>query len=307
MKKKERATFNQVKAGYSLRIETDSRYLKKKIEEVNILEQLFGYKGGIEGDKTEKGEDFSLYLSLDSAKRKKKDKTFNKKIFRFKKDGPNREKTFTAYGSYIEVDFWRKHGEGRIIKGDPHDRALIRKVIHSISVFNHSVRLHSAILENGNKTILIGGDKGAGKTTLSRLFKKYKGFNIINDDKVALISGNDKIYGIAKSKYDLDSLLHVSFPSLFIFIYFFPQRFSRWQALSKKEAFKRLVFLSEFPPNENSIQRGKRLDILKKLAEQCQNYLLINGKDLIDDFHEVIKKVNFNFDIVKDFTSPPGL
>lgn len=198
-------------------------------------------------------------------------------------------RTFSLGGSYIDKNLRYGNARGIIAQDDSYIRYFLTEFIQSNCRPEGCTRLHSASLVKKNKVVLLAGEHNAGKTTFSKLLNKYRQFKIIDDDHTTLTNINNKIYAIENTVGKPQH--HLAPPYLLIFIQFKPRELSKWELFPPKEALKKIIFLSEFPLNEDVPQSQRRLDILKNLIEQCRCYSLINGKDLLSDFPNIIKKI----------------
>jgi hypothetical protein len=70
-------------------------------------------------------------------------------------------------------------------------------------------------------------------------------------------------------------------------------RATKISSITKKEAFNKIIFASGFPQNEDKRMKQHRIDTLWKLVNQCECFLLINGKGLKENPHILIRDLLF--------------
>jgi hypothetical protein len=143
-----------------------------------------------------------------------------------------------------------------------------------------AVRLHGVYLQNRKTGLLLTGKSEAGKTTIAGILSKG-GFSVLVDDdcRVFDIRGTVYISGTGVRKHKVTFL---NSPEAIVFI----ERgdsLSESCLISRREAFKRLCFASEFPDFEKEESREGRLKILHILARQCRSLVLVNGRGLKDN------------------------
>lgn len=77
------------------------------------------------------------------------------------------------------------------------DSSLMKSVnIYGIVLENNTAVFHCSFIIMNGEAILFTGRSGIGKTTQARLWKKYKGALIVNDDRAAIKTDGDKLFAI---------------------------------------------------------------------------------------------------------------
>lgn len=189
----------------------------------------------------------------------------------------------TPSGSFIRGDFSKGYGEGRILEQDAFKCSLLYKALKYCFLYNFSARVHSAMIESGGRVFLLAGHGGSGKSTLSGLLKKAEGFKVLNDNVcfAASTNRNSYVFSLTPDKIGQYDFTQPQPCSFLFFIELHKKQKSEIFPISKKEAFKKIIFLSEFPGYENNAQRERRIENLKKLVSQSKCFSLINGKGLL--------------------------
>ncbi|MBU0547920.1 MAG: hypothetical protein KKH57_04085 [Candidatus Omnitrophica bacterium] len=188
----------------------------------------------------------------------------------------------TPRGSFIKGNFVKGFGEGGIVESDNYKYALLCAFLKYCYLYNFSVRIHAASVGKGNKGFLFVGNSGVGKSTLSGMLKDTQNFTPIGKDEGFVIStpDNSYIFSFAPQNLGKESLAPFQPCSSIFFVELHKKQKSRLYPISKKEAFKRIVFLSEFPDHENDAQKERRIENLMRLISQSKCFSLINGIDL---------------------------
>jgi len=192
---------------------------------------------------------------------------------------------YTKGGSFIKTDLKKKIAVGKIIKNEQFIYILLHLWLNRCIIGHYLINLHAACLINKKGlSLLFIGKNGAGKSTICDLLDENDDFKTIHDDCIIANTAFEKI-NIIDYNYNA-SYDHISSeicPSHIFFIHKNKALKTRITAISKKEAFKRIIFASAFPKNENGFLRQHRLDSLGNLVKQCRCHLLINGKGLKKD------------------------
>lgn len=174
--------------------------------------------------------------------------------------------------------------------GDDYDRFFLAQYIKMLYILISRVRLHSAMVEKKSKGVLILGAKGQGKTTLSNLISKKKGYKIIDDDVSSLIQEKNNVKLISKKETDNLLATYIK-PCILIHIKKSLKEKSSVKLMPAGDMFKKLIFLSEFPPADSDFQHQAKLSILEKVAKQCKCYEFTNGKDLFFNQELILKQL----------------
>lgn len=259
---------------YLIKVRADSGFFSKYLDLLEI-----GFSNCVTNKSINKKEDFSLFLKPHKGKPKVCCRAA--KIFIHLRD-----ENFlfsTPCGSFIRGNFSKGYGEGSILEQDAFKSSLLHRVLKYCFLYNFSARVHAAAVETGGRVFLFAGHSGAGKSTLSGLLKKSKEYKVLHDDRCFSIAtcSNSYIFSLTPDRSgQYDFTLPQPCSSLF-FIELRKGQKSELHPISKKEAFKRIIFLSEFPGYEDDMQRERRIENLKKLISQSKCFSLINGKGLL--------------------------
>lgn len=86
----------------------------------------------------------------------------------------------------------------QILRREVPERIMPRFVLNSLEAEHHIVRrggflLHSSFIRVGDKAILFTAPSGTGKSTQAELWRKYRGAEVINGDRTAVMAGPDGI------------------------------------------------------------------------------------------------------------------
>ncbi|KPK98819.1 MAG: hypothetical protein AMJ95_02440 [Omnitrophica WOR_2 bacterium SM23_72] len=190
----------------------------------------------------------------------------------------------THDGSYIKADIEKKEAAGVLVKGDPHIFALLRfwlsmRLAHS-TIFKYRIYLHGAcVIDKAGAPIIFIGKNGAGKSTICALLNKNRNFKIIHDDSIVIYPVIKKINLVIYNRL-CRNIFSVATPKYLFFLNKDTCSDIKITPISKKEAFKKIVFATEFPNQEDKIRKQKKLYTLSRLVEQCACFSLVNGKGL---------------------------
>jgi len=200
---------------------------------------------------------------------------------------------YSEEGSFINTDVKKMAAVGKIAEQERMSFSIFSAWLTLCVLFYCRVNIHAGcIISKSGLRILFIGKSGAGKSTICNLLKRRGGFEIFDDDNIniALKAKKILIWNSPPGAY-----LH--YPNYIFFLNKEKNSESRISPISRKEAFKRLLFASEFPKRENNINTEGRLDILNQLVKQSRCYSLINGRELKENppsflrlFESVIKK-----------------
>jgi hypothetical protein len=91
----------------------------------------------------------------------------------------------------------------QVLRSQVPDRIMPRLVLNSLEAEHHIVRhggilLHSSFIRVEDSAILFTAPSGTGKSTQAELWKKYRGAEVINGDRTAVVPTGDAVmaYGI---------------------------------------------------------------------------------------------------------------
>ena len=293
---------------YLLEIKTGRKFIAKVLDTLGIIISPYVY-GDISAKNSRQIKSYPITLYLDTLskssqifflRRTNREMKIKKgvRVIPYKNKTPyhlaNNSRTkffvYNSSGSFIKTNLQQSYAQGRIARDDNYCVPLIICWIRFYLFLNSAVRLHAAFITHRRKkeSFLLPGNSSVGKTALSNMLKKTGKFNIITDDECFLFSLDRKTCVLNSSNlsnsFNINTVhnLRPEYPSSIFFLKR-TEEASKVIPISKKEAFKRICFLSEFPPHEDDTQKGRRMDILKKLVKQCRCNLLINGKDLKDN------------------------
>jgi len=204
-------------------------------------------------------------------------------------------------GSFLKTDLRKKIAYGELGKNEVIGISILRRWFETFVFLNNCIFLHSANIKVKNtlSTLLIIGDSGSGKSTLSSLIRNYFHFKVIDDDITGLLDFK-KIYSFSiRFISSLGNFLEVEALKLepigipkFILFVERKKTMSKLCRLTSKEAFKRVCFFAEFSSFDNKMFEHK-VKILDKLINQCNCFLLINGKDISKDPSKLISLFSY--------------
>lgn len=262
---------------------------------VRATPQLFP-PSRLESNGIKKEPDIILYLDI----LHKKPKNFSAKkkltIFfdsvKYTSSFSSRKKIFILYtkkGSFIKTDIKKKRAVGRIAKGEPLVFILLQTWLTQCIISHYCVNLHAGCITDDREgtSALFIGKNGTGKSTICSLLSRTKNFRTIHDDNISVHPLFKKISTICDNRNA--SNIFITYPNHLFFINKEKSLETRITSIRKKEAFKKIVFASEFPDNENEIMRKHRLDTLFRLVKQCRCYSLINGRELKENPDDFVK------------------
>lgn len=140
-------------------------------------------------------------------------------------------------------------------------------------LFHDGLVIHGSAIECENKGIIFSGPSGTGKSTQSRLWRKYKKAEMINDDRPALrvIEGASYVFGTmwnGSSK----KCTNKSAP-LAAIVLLQQNAENKIERLADDEAVKRLMPRS-FLPYNNEENMGRALKNLEKIVSVTPVFLL---------------------------------
>lgn len=146
---------------------------------------------------------------------------------------------------------------------------LFGLAFRSIVIMYDGLVIHSSAIQYHNQGIIFSAPSGTGKSTHTRLWKKYFDASIINDDTPVIIPNNDEILVCGTPWSGSTSLfLNVSVP------------------------LKAIVVLSQYPTNE--IKKIGIADIIAELMPRCMfpyhNKKLMNKA--IMNFEKIISSIS---------------
>lgn len=195
----------------------------------------------------------------------------------------------TPSGSFIKGNLARGYGVGRILEQDVCKYSLLYASLKYCFLYNLSVRIHAALVGIRGSSFLLAGHGGVGKSTLCGLLKGMKEFKVLGDDECFAISNykNPHVFSLSPESLFKDAFVGSRTCSSIFFVQLDKKQESKVYPLSKKDAFKRIIFHSEFPKYEDDKQIERRIENLKRLISQCKCFLLINGKDLKENPEEL--------------------
>lgn len=133
--------------------------------------------------------------------------------------------------------------------------------------------MHGASLRIGNHGIILTGNSGVGKSTLSSLFRKYAEVEQISDDRLILVKKGDKFYAYGnpfdtKIERNLNNGIEVT---KILFIEHGVQ--NSISKLEKKETLIRLLKICMLP-YDNCYALGWGMDYVNDLATKVPCYTL---------------------------------
>ena len=285
--------YKDKKLSFTIKIATNDALISKIIENwrTKLKNFLFSFLK-LELNNVNTEPDISLYLN----RLYKKPKNFETKnsIFIFLdmiKFAPlynnikikNKQKfiLYTKKGSYIKTDIEKNTAVGRIAKGDPLALLLLYAWVKSYIVYYYLIDLHAAcIIYNEKSLVIFIGKNGSGKSTICNLLSSNADFKIIDDDRINIYPITKKLGIITNHR---DFFTENSYLNHIFFINKNMALKTKISSITKRDAFKRIIFASEFPRNENRVQKQNRLDTLVSLVKQCKCYSLINGRGVKED------------------------
>jgi len=273
--------FKESNFSYLIKIKADSGFFSQHLD---LLRTSFlnCYKR----NPSDKKANFTIHLQPFYDHHGKRCRKKNEGSLKVRMDTKYRIFSFsTPHGSFIKGNFVKGFGVGRIVEWDNYKYVLLCAFLRYCYLYNFSVRIHAATFGIGNKGFLFIGNSGAGKSTLSGLLKDTRDFKLIDDDEGFVISTPSNSYILSFTPEDLrkDNLAPFQPCSSLFFVELHKKQKSKLSLISKKEAFKRIVFLSEFPGYENDAQKVRRIENLTRLISHSKCFSLINGNDLRDN------------------------
>lgn len=200
----------------------------------------------------------------------------------------------TPLGSFSKIDVSTRYANTSIVSGDPLEEYLIIKAISVVVALVKIIRVHAAWVKNSSRSFLLIGGSGFGKTTIAKMISgKNKKLRILEEDKAFLISTGNKIYGFSPIKNTCLKISH---------LFFLDRRAdskTKIAPITKKEAFKRIVFHSDIIFHKKDAQADYRVGELSKIVSQCSCFLLINGNDLIENPDNINRLITARINNVK--------
>jgi len=188
---------------------------------------------------------------------------------------------YTNKGSHIKTDIEKNTAVGRIAKGDPFALLLLYTWVRYYIVYYYLIALHAAcIIYNKKSLVIFIGKNGSGKSTICNLLSSNADFKIIDDDRINIYPITKKLGIITNHR---DFFIENSYLNHIFFINKNMALKTKITPITKRDAFKRIIFASEFPRNENKMQKENRLDALVSLVKQCKCYSIINGRGVKED------------------------
>ncbi len=229
--------------------------------------------------------EFSLRLERGTAdpKRVRKIKTINAVLFDKRRNKNIKCIVHTPRGSFIRTDFGKRTSFGKIVQDDPDSLFFFRRWFLIFALFNSLTRLHAMLMRAGTNVFLLTGRSGSGKTTLANLLAEQCGCSILTRDVCYLINAGNSVSAYDSAFLSGNKGTFLPPPSTILFLKKDLRLKSRITPLPRKESFKQLCFLSEFPSLESPLQKKRRMDTLFKLAKQSAACQIVSGNDLKTD------------------------
>jgi len=194
---------------------------------------------------------------------------------------------YTKIGSLIKTNLKRRTAVGKIRQNDPFVHTLLDRWATECFLLHYRIKLHAGcIIDKNGLSIIFIGKNGAGKSTICNLLSRNKNSLILDDDSIIFFPIHPRYEKPCLIRYNYNrenldkNLFSVTYPRQIFFIQKEPAEETKIIPITRKEAFKKIVFASEFPQNENKVMKKNRIAALCKLVEQCGCFLLINGKEL---------------------------
>ena len=196
--------------------------------------------------------------------------------------------------------------------------------------YNGLYYIHSSGVEKNSTSILIPGNGGVGKTTISLALVR-KGFCYLSDDAILLQKFKKKVIAhpipgdfhidpsisqnfkeLSEVKHALkygkgpkrsfdpaifypDSFILKSKPNVIIFPQIVREAESRLIPLSSAQCLAKMIPNSLLVMIDKKVA-GEHLDVLTTLSKQCHAFQLLSGKDLILNPDKVIEKILCNIE-----------
>ena len=224
--------------------------------------------------------DFILHLKP-SSKRINKQRRFPPCYLNFSYSN-NRDKSIflfsTPMGSQVKIDYLKRYVKGSIIKGDSLLEYLMLKINFFVFILSKLFRIHAAWIKRGKRSFFLVGERGVGKTTLTRLLlKEDKKSRLIEDDCTFIFPRDNIVHAFSPDRMMYHFVTHLFFVEKKI------NNLSEIYPISSKEAFKRIVFHSDILLKKDDTKVEYRLETLEKLVLGCQCFVLVNGRGLKDN------------------------
>tara|TARA_B100001175_G_scaffold106054_1_gene90063 strand:+ start:2636 stop:3724 length:1089 start_codon:yes stop_codon:yes gene_type:complete len=203
------------------------------------------------------------------------------------------------YFNYEYVGSW-ENNQVHFLKGKI--LSLLIYKYHNLIEKKWSAFLHGSIVHKSNKSFLIIGSSGSGKTSLATLLVK-NGFKLICDDTAPL--NNEGVFGhfpnaLSVKKAQTGILENFSFKDFYQFntktykgeiTYLYPKK----NKIFKKFYYCNHIFRIKYNKNSNfRISKSKKDEVLQELINDS---FLVRNNESVRSFIEWVKKVEF-YDII---------